>query len=246
MRGWQDVHVTVVAVGDETTLSVHGQLDLATAGRLRQPLARAVRDLHAARVVVSLHGCPYLDSSGVKVLLEATAVAARHERRVVVSRATGLVREVLQVACAGSELELLDDVTAEKPAPATVRGASSVKRVELKMVRSPDSVGAMRDAMTEVLRRSNLDTHTLDRARLLAGELVTNSVEHGSGNPRMAFEYAAPRVRLEVRDDGPGFGAAEAGLGLRLVEHFSDGWGVAADVGDEDEKIVWCELVRRG
>jgi anti-sigma regulatory factor (Ser/Thr protein kinase) len=162
---------------------------------------------------------------------------------VVVARATGIVRQVLEVACDGTELELVADVVADKSSAATVRGALAVKRTELRMVRSPDSVGAMRDAMTEVLRRTNLDNHTVDRARLLAGELVTNSVEHGSGNPRMAFEYAAPVVRLEVRDGGGGFDAAQTGLGLRLVEHFSDGWGVAADDADT---VVWCELARRG
>jgi anti-sigma B factor antagonist len=244
MRGWQDIHVKVASSGSESTVVVHGQVDLATVSRLREPLARTVRDAHVSHVTVGLHGCSYLDSSGVKALLGEAAEATRRRKRVVVANATGIVRQLLQFACAGEQVELLDDGAGRVRPVAAPRGLRELDRVELSMVRAADSIGALRSAVTEVLRRTNLDNQLLDRARLVIGELVTNSVEHGAGAPRLAFEYADPMLRLEVRDDAEAFDPAGAGLGLRVVEHFSDAWGVSTDGNGGEGKVVWAQLAK--
>ena len=86
---------------------------------------------------------------------------------------------------------------------------------------------------------------------LLVSELVTNVIRHGG--ERRSFAAAdmrvrmyPDRVRVEVRDDGPGFSpwpkapvpTAESGWGLQLVEELADDWGVERGV----QNCVWFEV----
>jgi anti-sigma regulatory factor (Ser/Thr protein kinase) len=94
---------------------------------------------------------------------------------------------------------------------------------------------------------SELDEQTLEDARLLVTELVTNSVRHGRGDHvRLILDRRAPdRLRCEVVDDGHGFlpiarpadSTQEGGWGLHLVERLSRDWGVR-----EGSTHVWFEL----
>ena len=93
----------------------------------------------------------------------------------------------------------------------------------------------------------DLDQQTLEDARLLVTELVTNSVRHGQGEEvRVILDRREPdRLRCEVVDDGHGFlpiaRAADpsqpGGWGLHLVEQLSRDWGVR-----EGSTHVWFEL----
>jgi anti-anti-sigma factor len=80
-----------------TVVSVHGELDLATAPRLEETLtARAP----GTRLVIDLSGCTFLDSSGVRVLaLAANTVAGEGGRLelVVVDSSIGRVLEITGV-----------------------------------------------------------------------------------------------------------------------------------------------------
>jgi anti-sigma regulatory factor (Ser/Thr protein kinase) len=87
--------------------------------------------------------------------------------------------------------------------------------------------------------------------RLLVSELVTNSVQHAQiaaeDSIVLAVSFTDATVRVEVRDDGPGFEPpaspppddADAGWGLFLVEQLADAWGVA-----DEGKGVWFEIER--
>jgi anti-sigma regulatory factor (Ser/Thr protein kinase) len=98
-----------------------------------------------------------------------------------------------------------------------------------------------------------LDPNVLFDMRLLVSELVTNCVKHARVGPDesidLTIEIAEDKVRVSVRDNGPGFEpperapteeAAEAGSGwgLFLVEQLSASWGVEREQG----AIVWFEL----
>jgi anti-sigma regulatory factor (Ser/Thr protein kinase) len=93
--------------------------------------------------------------------------------------------------------------------------------------------------------------HVLQDLRLLASELVANSVRHAGLEPGepidVAVVLAARRVRLEVSDAGPGFTPRPAGpppahvpggRGLYMVDRLSDRWGVRTNSGT----CVWLEL----
>ena len=91
---------------------------------------------------------------------------------------------------------------------------------------------------------------------LLVSELVTNVVRHTNGRRSIAasdmrVRVYPDRVRVEVRDDGPGFAPAGngnggsdrdpgSGWGLFLVDELADEWGIESGV----QNCVWFELVR--
>jgi anti-sigma regulatory factor (Ser/Thr protein kinase)/anti-anti-sigma regulatory factor len=87
----------------------------------------------------------------------------------------------------------------------------------------------------------------IDRAELLADELVTNAVVHARTALQLRLELrgdllqigvhdASPRLLRLVPDDPEG----EGGRGLRLVEQLSAAWGVQR--GRDGGKVVWCTL----
>ena len=87
---------------------------------------------------------------------------------------------------------------------------------------------------------------------ILVSELVTNSVLHGGvregGHIELSLSWSPERLRIEVLDRGPGFGASlassdrEGGWGLQLVERLADRWGVTRT----DATIVWFEMMLAG
>jgi anti-sigma regulatory factor (Ser/Thr protein kinase) len=98
--------------------------------------------------------------------------------------------------------------------------------------------------------RGRVSAPALDDARLLLSELVTNSVRHAGLEAEQRIGVAAGVVdgmlRVEVRDDGPGFvetsrareASSDAGWGLYLVSRLADRWGVQR----ESATLVWFEI----
>lgn len=84
-------------------------------------------------------------------------------------------------------------------------------------------------------------------AQILAGELVTNSIQHAqldaTDEIQLDADLSTASLRVEVSDPGPGFDAVRAsresgGWGLILVERVSDRWGIGAP------SMVWFEMDR--
>jgi PAS domain S-box-containing protein len=114
----------------------------------------------------------------------------------------------------------------------------------------PSAPAAARHALDDLVAGA-LDEASLENARLLASELVTNAVRHGPSGPsldvclRVVVRDAT--VRVEVIDDGPGFvppGRREprevGGWGLVLVDRVADRWGVE----EGGPTTVWFEIDR--
>jgi anti-sigma regulatory factor (Ser/Thr protein kinase) len=112
----------------------------------------------------------------------------------------------------------------------------------------PSAVGEARDAVGEGAA-SPLRGESLETARLLVSELVTNGILHGgAGRPvDVSIEHADGTVRVEVSDRGPGFAPRPrlpdetGGWGLYLIDQLADRWGVARDGCTR----VWFELSAR-
>jgi anti-sigma regulatory factor (Ser/Thr protein kinase) len=114
-----------------------------------------------------------------------------------------------------------------------------------------DSPAAARRALHEL--RDELGEARFRVCELLVSELVTNVVLHTPGDSPFAaadmrVRFYGDRVRVEVRDDGPGFAPKprtngqnpNSGWGLHLVDELADHWGVERGV----QNCVWFEVGR--
>jgi hypothetical protein len=89
------------------------------------------------------------------------------------------------------------------------------------------------------------DATVVDRAVLVANELVTNAVIHAHSDLWLKLELRGDRLFISVRDRGsrrlrpvtPDL-EAEGGRGLWLVEQLARAWGVRPASGGG--KTVWC------
>jgi anti-sigma regulatory factor (Ser/Thr protein kinase) len=121
--------------------------------------------------------------------------------------------------------------------------------MSFELAGGPYAVTAARLALADL--DSQLDPSAAFDVRLLVSELVTNSVQHAAVGADdsivLELSFSDERVRVDVRDSGPGFEPpaapppddAEAGWGLFLVEQLADSWGVG-----EGGHGVWFEIRR--
>ena len=112
----------------------------------------------------------------------------------------------------------------------------------------PDAPKQAREAVREVMAHESLDKTST--AALLTSAIVTNAVTHAGLTADdmivIEAEVADGTLRVSVTDDGPGFeiptppagDLVEGGIGLVLIDRFSDRWGVEHD----GPNVVWFEL----
>src|SRR3954470_151072 len=113
-----------------------------------------------------------------------------------------------------------------------------------------DAPGEARRMVDELAGAASAET--LERARLLTSELVTNACCHGDGPIDVSLSVNGDAVELIVGDRGPGFtppdirpddiAGAESGRGLLLVDLLSSQWST----GGEGAPWVWVRMTERG
>ena len=114
--------------------------------------------------------------------------------------------------------------------------------------RDPRAPARARHAIEQL--GEHIDAALVPDVKLLASELITNSVKYGGeGEITLTLETDDPQqIRVEVVDQGAGFvpiarnrpATEVGGWGLHLVETLSDRWGVY-----EGSTHVWFEIDRR-
>jgi anti-sigma regulatory factor (Ser/Thr protein kinase) len=119
---------------------------------------------------------------------------------------------------------------------------------EVRVPRRPDSVPAARAFLTRLLDGWGVEDSVIDDASLLASELMTNAVRHGSGVVRLQVETEEGRLHVAVHDDldktpvvNHASVASPGGRGMWIVESIARDWGTDVD-GDAPGKTVWFEL----
>lgn len=94
----------------------------------------------------------------------------------------------------------------------------------------------------------DIATDQLQAGRLLASELVSNSVKHGTeADPMIRFDIEVDRnrLRVEVRDAAPGSpqmattSGEHGGYGLKFVERLSSRWDTERE---ETGNLTWFEI----
>jgi anti-sigma regulatory factor (Ser/Thr protein kinase) len=123
------------------------------------------------------------------------------------------------------------------------------ERLEATLLASPAAPATARAALTRWLS-GHVPVEVLDDARLLASELVTNSLRHpeipGDASLRLAVQLREGALRVEVRDPGTTGVVAPrepdrengGGFGLQLVDTIATRWGVNRTGGTH----VWFEV----
>jgi anti-sigma regulatory factor (Ser/Thr protein kinase) len=108
-----------------------------------------------------------------------------------------------------------------------------------------NSVGAARRFAADAL--GPVPTDVLDAVALMVSELATNSIRHAKTGFHLAITAARDSVRVEVTDVGGGVPEVRSpaptdptGRGLRIVQEFSDEWGIEYDA--PRDKTVWFKL----
>jgi anti-sigma regulatory factor (Ser/Thr protein kinase) len=137
-----------------------------------------------------------------------------------------------------------------KAVQSEAKNQTSATKMELKLPSSAQAAGMARNAMYPLRRAA---PEIVEDVLLLVTELVTNSYRHAgvSQGGWIDLQVIArdELVRVEVRDQGPGFRVAGrtvgadvgGGWGLHLIEHLTDRWGVAHN----GQTCVWFEIDRR-
>jgi serine phosphatase RsbU (regulator of sigma subunit)/integral membrane sensor domain MASE1/anti-sigma regulatory factor (Ser/Thr protein kinase) len=159
--------------------------------------------------------------------------------------ATGIAERIESVVLDAQGGDPRDDIAI------LVLSVPAPHELSMELAAGPEAAHRARAALAGL--ESHMRPDELSDLRLLATELVTNSVKHMGGIPGQAVgltvSVSPERVRLEVADRGPGFDSwrppsdpeRTSGWGLFLVDRLTDRWGVRRQEGT----CVWLEVDRR-
>ena len=88
--------------GEPFRITVKGELDLSTAGRLEAALARAAGERDVA---LDLSGLSFIDSSGIRILVLANARQRKRGHRLTLQRCSAVCIRTFEVAGLRDELD---------------------------------------------------------------------------------------------------------------------------------------------
>lgn len=129
----------------------------------------------------------------------------------------------------------------------------NVRAEQVDLTHDVDAPRAARRFVSGVLTRWAVTAEVIDRAQLLASELVSNAYMYGHGPIRVVVERlgaarrgAARAFRVEVFNTGRGHPSVRhpaadevSGRGLQIVQELSGAWGSVTNNG---ETSVWFEM----
>ena len=102
--------VTNQTLGDERSVTVVGEVDVSNASELREALDAAIADdaSEASHLSIDISGVPYIDSTGIGVLVGTVHRAADRDMSVSVMRPQRNVARVLSLLGLDAELNVSD------------------------------------------------------------------------------------------------------------------------------------------
>ena len=126
----------------------------------------------------------------------------------------------------------------------------SSRTLSVDIAASPAAPSIARSAVSGLAAEHPGAASHLDALALLVSEVVTNAILHVDPPGRqveLEINVTDERTRVDVRDQGQGFGARsehpagsrEGGFGLRLVEQAASRWGSGMNEG---RFSVWFEI----
>jgi anti-anti-sigma factor len=102
------LEVEITQNGGVSVLSLKGELDISGIARVEDEL-RQVEETAPAAVVLDLRSLTFMDSSGLRLVLEADMRARREARRFAIVPGPESVHRVFLIALLDKRLEFVDD-----------------------------------------------------------------------------------------------------------------------------------------
>jgi anti-anti-sigma factor len=105
------LEVTTQDSGGQVTVSLKGELDLSSVGKVEEELARVEAD-DPSVLVLDLSQLSFLDSTGLRAVVTADERARSNGRRLVIVRGPDPVQRVFAITRLEDRLEMVDDAQA--------------------------------------------------------------------------------------------------------------------------------------
>jgi len=234
-------------------IRVRGDIDIATIAQLQEAREQVVAENPQA-IVIDLGEVQFVDSSGLKFLLQTYALSLRAGWRLALLRPRENVMQTFVLTGAHEQLPFADrdEAAGDVCGPADESASSRPERaVRVDIDPSVQAPSEARAVLQEVIADHPLASNHLDTLRLLVSEVVTNAVVH----PVVEDEYdigfsvavTDELTRVVVSDAGAGFEwPAETsrrelgGYGILLMDRQASRWGTLRAPG---RFSVWSEAV---
>jgi anti-anti-sigma factor len=104
------LEVTTQDSGGQVTISLKGELDLSSVGKVQEELRRVEAE-GPALLVLDLSNLTFLDSTGLRAVVTADERARENGRRFVVVRGPDAVQRVFAITRLEERLEMVDDAS---------------------------------------------------------------------------------------------------------------------------------------
>jgi anti-sigma B factor antagonist len=104
------LEVTTQDSGGQVTISLKGELDLSSVGKVQEELRRVEAEGPAV-LVLDLSDLTFLDSTGLRTVVTADERARENGRRLVVVRGPDAVQRVFAITRLEERLEMVDDAS---------------------------------------------------------------------------------------------------------------------------------------
>jgi anti-anti-sigma factor len=104
------LEVTTQDSGGQVTVSLTGELDLSSVGKVHDELRRVEAE-GPALLVLDLSNLTFLDSTGLRAVVTADERARENGRRFVVVRGPDAVQRVFSITRLEERLEMVDDAS---------------------------------------------------------------------------------------------------------------------------------------
>ena len=104
--------VTTDQRGDTVHIRLSGELDISSAPRVEDELARVEPD-GPELIVLDLRNLAFMDSTGLRLLIAADTRARQQNRRLTIVKGPEPVQRVFRITRLEERLEIVDDVPAE-------------------------------------------------------------------------------------------------------------------------------------
>jgi len=249
-----NLEVTRGEAGGAGTIAVSGEVDGAGAPALLEAFHALASGDKVRSVTLDLSRVEFIDSAGLRALIEMQHEADWQEVTLDVVPAPEAVTRLLEVAGVAQRLRLVGD------GPRRPVELEFLERTDAEYTPDPLAPSRARSTVRELLGDA-LEQSVLSSVVLMTSELVTNAVRHSEASESssavgLRVVQFQDCIRVEVDDPGPGFepstqtleqapvpGPDQGGRGLFVVDRSAQRWGVRRLENDRGPRFsVWFEI----